>query len=151
MLSHHSKVLALRIDLHMDKPTVDNKPVSMLIRKLRKKMNAIGHKRMGVAWCREQATSEAQHYHLALFLNGNVTQHPFHIITLIEQLWMAAGHPKPFTPKNCYAEIKRGDREAFQEWFFRLTYLAKIHSKGKRLKTVNDYSLSRLKPKVPAM
>ena len=148
MLSHHSKVLVVRTDLHLYVGSDDNKPMSDFIRRLRKKLSSMGHKHFGYIWCREQNVSDVQHYHLAVMVDGNKMRHPHHLIGLIEYFWETWGHVKPYVPQNCYSLIKRGDDEAFQKVFDRLSYLAKVATKGKRKKTTNDHSTSRIKLKM---
>jgi len=147
MLSYHCKVLVTRIDLRLYQGTKDNKPVSDFIRRLRKHLVTNGHKRFAYVWCREQNCSDVQHYHFALITDANANRHPHKLIKLIEYLWEAWGHVKPFIPKNCYSIIKRGDEDAFAQQFSRLSYLAKVDTKQNRSKSTNDYSTSRLKIK----
>jgi len=147
MLSYHCQVMVLRMDLRLHVGTSDNKPMSDFIRRLRKRMSAKGYKRVGYIWCREQQSSAAQHYHLAVIVDANKSRHPHHLIKLIEYLWETWGHVKPYTPKNCYGVIKRGDDIAYGKQFSRLSYLAKVATKDNREKVTNDYSTSRIKPK----
>jgi len=147
MLSYHCQVMVLRIDLRLYVGTTDNKPMSDFIRRLRKRLTAKGYKRVGYIWCREQQSSAAQHYHLAVIVDANKSRHPHNLIELIEYLWETWGHVKPYTPKNCYAVIKRGDDIAYGSQFSRLSYLAKVATKDNREKTTNDYSTSRIRLK----
>lgn len=148
MLSHHSKVLVIRFDLHLYKATPDNALISKFVRKFRKRAAAkFGIIRFGFTWVREQADAKAQHYHFALYLNGNQTRHPYNVLLLIKDIWQRWGHPKPYTPKSCYYLLKRADVGAYQEAFARLSYMAKVDSKGSRVDATNDYSASRLSPK----
>jgi len=147
MLSYHCQVMVLRIDLRLYVGTTDNKPMSDFIRRLRKRLTSKGYKRVGYVWCREQQSSAAQHYHLAVIVDANKSRHPHNLIELIQYLWETWGHVKPYTPKNCYGVIKRGDDVAYEKQFCRLSYLAKVATKENREKTTNDYSASRIKPK----
>jgi len=147
MLSYHCQVMVLRIDLRLYVGTNDNKPMSDFIRRLRKRLAPKGYKRVGYIWCREQQSSAAQHYHLAVIVDANKSRHPHHLIKLIEYLWETWGHVKPYTPKKCYEVIKRGDDVTYGRQFSRLSYLAKVATKDNRKKTTNDYSTSRIKSK----
>ncbi len=145
MLSYHSRILVIRVDLHTASYQPDNQMMSAFIRKIRKRLsNKHGLKRMGFVWVREQEKAKSQHYHLALFIDANKVRHPHHIILGIEAIWQSWLNPKPFTPKNCYYIIKRNDPESIIEPFYRLSYLAKVRGKGYKNKTANDFSTSRI-------
>ena len=148
MLSHHSRVLVLRIDLHVHDYTETNAQVSNFLRKLKKKLVAkYKLTRVGHIWVREIETAKHQHYHLALMLDGHKVNHPKNVITLIEEIWEGWDFPKPYTPSNCYKNLHRNDTESYQEVFYRLSYLAKQRGKGYKSKTANDYSSSRIRMK----
>ncbi len=104
--------------------------------------------RLGFIWCREQEHSHAQHYHCVFILDGNKTRHPHRHIEQIEGLWEERQLGSVYTPKNCYIVLKRGDDEAYQRLFDRLSYLAKVATKNLRAPATNDYSTSRIKPKL---
>lgn len=151
MLSYHCKVLVVRFDLHLHDFTGCNSPVSKFFRKLHKRLGvSFKQLRFGFVWCREHSEAAAQHYHCAIMLNGNKTQHPHSVLQLIELVWVGWGHPKPFTPKSCFYRVGRGDEEVYRRAFKRLSYLAKVDTKGKRPATTADYGSSRLKPKLAA-
>jgi len=145
MLSHYSKVLMVRLDLHVCEYSGDNKKISYLMKKLKKSLNQkYGMKHVGYSWVRELETSDRQHYHLALLLNGHKIRYPQKIIKWIEQFWQNRGEPKPFTPKNCYTMIYWGDHESYKKAFFRMSYFAKERGKGHKDLAANNYSTSRL-------
>ena len=148
MLSYHCKVLVLRLDLHMNDYTPDNSLVSRFVRKLKKKLIAkYALKRVGHVWAREREKAKCQHYHLVLMIDANKVRHPSKIIVLCESIWVGWEQPKPYTPKNCYSVLKRGDKVKYDEVFRRISYLAKERGKGYKAKTANDYSTSRIKGK----
>lgn len=148
MLSYHSKVLVLRLDLHLGDYSHDNHELSRFIEKIKRRYHDhYRGQRMGYIWVREQEKAKQQHYHLALYLDANKIQHPAKLIYWIEQRWQSRGHPKPYTPENCFAVINRKNDSFKQAIFERLSYLAKTRGKGYRCKDTNDYSGSRIKPK----
>lgn len=147
MLSHHCKLLAFRLDFHLNDGTVNNHLLSEFIRRYRKWAKRQGYSRLGFIWCREQVSGTAQHYHCVFILDGNKTRHPHRHIRQIERLWDAFQLGSVFTPKNCYYVLKRGDDAAYQRLFDRISYLAKVATKSIRPATTNDYSTSRIKPK----
>jgi len=145
MLSHHGKVLIFRQDLHLHAATRDNAVMSGFIHLLRARLDRRGFKRVGFVWCREQDRADAQHYHCAFIVNANVSRHPHRLIELIEELWELYERGTAYTPKRCYEVVRRGDQAAYERQFKRLSYLAKVATKGQRAKGVNDYSASRVK------
>jgi hypothetical protein len=145
MLSHHSRVMVLRLDLHLYDYTDANGEVSRFVRKVKKRLcRRYGFSRVGHVWAREIEKAKQQHYHIALFLDGNTVQHPAQVIRLCEEIWQGWGHPKPYTPENCFSVIGRNDARGYGEAFYRLSYLAKLRGKGYKAKAANDYSASRI-------
>lgn len=147
MLSHHCKVLVLRLDLSVNDYTPKNEIISKFIRKARKKFEAqYGFTRMGFIWAREQEKAKKQHYHFALIVDANKVRHPHRMISICEGI-AEAWELRLFTPKHCYYQIKRGDEIAYQKAYHRLSYLAKTRGKGYKAHSANDYSSSRIKAK----
>src|SRR5690606_22167865 len=109
-LSHHARMLFLRLDIRQYVYSENNKPVSNLMRKLKKwltrryEMNRIGY-----LWVRELEKAKHQHYHLVLMLDGHAIRHPAKVIAKIESIVDGWGWPKPYTPKNCYYLVHRTD------------------------------------------
>ena len=67
-----SRVLVLRFDLH----TPVNSPTNSAVTEFRKKLVErlkwnYGLKEVGFCWVREQEKAKSQHYHFALFLDGD--------------------------------------------------------------------------------
>jgi len=148
MLSYHGRVLVVRLDLHLGGYSPDNHELSRFIEKIKRRYQEhYKGKRMGYVWVREQERAKQQHYHLALYLDANKIQHPARLIHWIEQRWQSRGHPKPYTPENCFKVISRKNDSGKQAIIERLSYLAKTRGKGYRDKSTNDYSSSRIKPK----
>lgn len=148
MLSYHSKVLVLRMDLHLDRFTTDNRELSRFIDKIKRHLSEhYKAKRLGYIWVREHEKAKQQHYHLALMIDANKIQHPGKLINWIEQRWENRNHPKPYTPEHCFYIVQRGNQTVLLNTFERLSYLAKTRGKGYRDNAVNDYSSSRIKPK----
>jgi len=147
MLSHHCKILVVRFDLHVENYTPDNRIMSSYIRKIRKKLIAhYGFRRLGFVWVREVERAKKQHYHIALFLDGNKAQNSRMTIAICETV-AKSWDLFLYTPKNCYYRISRDDQMAYQEAYLRLSYMTKERGKGYKANRANDYSTSRIKPK----
>lgn len=147
MLSHHSRVIVIRFDLHVNHYEDKNSLLSKFIRKLRKRLNnRYDLKRVGFVWVREIEKAKKQHYHLAIMLNANKVNHPAEVYSLIDEIWMGWNQPKPYRPEHGYYNLTRTDKDTYQAAFIRLSYLAKQRGKGYKAKQANDFSTSRLKP-----
>jgi len=148
VLSHHRRVMSLRLDLHLFEYTGTNKLISRFLEKLKRHLlEQYSMDKVGYLWVREVEKAKSQHYHLLLLLDANKIYHPGKLIRWIEEKWTNRDRPKPFTPKNCYTHMKRGDELAIKEVFYRASYLAKERSKGHKAMCANDYSTSRIKHK----
>jgi len=148
MLSHHSRILIVRFDLHVNHYQPNNKLISDFVRKLRKKLKSeYKLSRLGYIWAREQERAKRQHYHFALIIDANKVRHPQKIIQIIETIWQKWLLPKPFTPKNCYYIVNRSDTQTYQAAYYRLSYAAKTRGKGYKSKAANDFSASRIHAK----
>ena len=148
MLSNHSRVLILRLDLHVYDYTGDNTKISTVLRRVKEWLaEAYGMAKVGHIWVREVEKAKRQHYHLALMLDGRKIRYPQKVIDWIDNYWTIRNEPKPYTPRACYTMVYRDDRASFEKAFYRLSYLAKSRGKGYRNQTANDYSSSRLKVK----
>ncbi len=148
MLSYHCKILVFRIDLRLNEYTCDNKPVTDFVNRLRKHLRAAGHKRVGYIWVREHDSSCKQHYHMTLIIDANRNQHPHNIIEKAKYYWENWGCGHLYVPTSCYRLVRRGDPDSLGRAFERNSYLAKVKTKARRPMATNDFSASRLKPKV---
>ena len=147
MLSHHCKVLVCMQIYHLHDYSEDNKVFSDFVQKYKKRLKKrFGFTRIGYVWVREQGQSEPQHYHLALFLDGNKVQCHHGIFKLAEKIWTDWGHPHPsFVPQNSYYNLNREDGRILNHVLYHLSYMAKVRTKDeKRSLTVNRYEGSRI-------
>ena len=153
MLTHHNKVLAVRVDIHLQqdyRPT-DNAVMSHYIRKMRKwaqkkyKVN-----RLGFAWCRELCKSKKIHYHVFVMIDGDKTQDHRAITAKSMRLAKSYQHlGYDYVPEyldDCFHMIERGDKVAYNTAFKHMSYLAKERTKDiKHLaKRSKNYSTSRI-------
>lgn len=153
MLSHHCKVMVFRLDLRLYSPSMDNQVMTGFLKRYRKRLQtSLGLMRVGYLWCREQHRANQHHYHLAVLVDGNQYQRPKALINIARQYWDELDIGSIHIPKQCYAVIRRGDDQAYQEQFERLSYLAKVYSKSpsQRSASANDYEGSRIKHKEAA-
>ena len=155
-LAIHKRVLVVRFDLSLDKYSGDNHTISTFINRQKQRMfktygvKRIGH--IGHEWVREQEESKQQHYHVALFLDGNKIQHPSALLQLIKAKWYK--HGRLWIPKKkhvdddgCFYFIdqkKKDFKEQRGKVIYRLSYLGKTRGKGYKDVQAKNYSVSRL-------
>lgn len=148
MLSHHARVLVIRLDIRQPDYTADNKPMSRFMGKLLKRLKRrYETERIGFVWVRELERAKQQHYHLALMLDGRAVRHPARVIELAEEIADRWDWPAPYTPRSCYYLIHRMDRERYQEALYRLSYMAKERGKFHKAQAANNYGRSAVKPR----
>lgn len=147
MLSYHRKVFVCMLIFHLHDYTADNLLFSKFMRKFNKRLKlSFKFKRIGYVWVRECGTREAQHYHLALFLDGSLVQFPQGVLNLAADIWEGWNQPHPaYPPKKSYYMLRRGAGANFQAVLRHLSYFAKTRTKGDKGKAANDYSASRLR------
>ncbi|OPX54134.1 YagK/YfjJ domain-containing protein [Oceanospirillum multiglobuliferum] len=152
MLSHHCRVLMFRLDIRLYDFESTNRLMTCLCKKLKQRLSVRKYhrlKRLGYLWAREQATSEAQHYHAIFLIDGTKIRHPANVIKLIQDICYRWDWPKPYTPKNCFYLLERNEPESLTMRLavHRMSYLAKVNTKDKRPSTTHDYGTSRIKPR----
>jgi hypothetical protein len=141
----------------MDEYTGDNQTISIFLNRLKEKLFKLKRYRrirdIGHEWVREVETAKTQHYHVALFLDGNKIQHPSLLLQLIKAKWYKYG--RLWIPKKehvdddgCFYFIdkkKKDWEEQRRKAIYRLSYLGKTRGKGYKDIQAKNYSVSRLK------
>ena len=145
-LDIHKRVLVVRFDLSLDEYSGDNRTISTFINRQKQRMlKTYGVKNIGHAWKRERETSKAQHYHVALFINGNKIQHPSKLLRQIKAKWFKRG--RCWIPDECFYYLDKSKSNFKQLWgeaIYRLSYLAKTRGTGYKDIQAKNYSVSRL-------
>ncbi|MEA2119746.1 YagK/YfjJ domain-containing protein [Halovibrio sp. HP20-50] len=159
MLSYHGDVFVMYFIVQLPTYTADNTPISQLTRSLRKRLESKPAKhasrqskkryqfsRVGFVWAREQEHAAAQHYHVALMLDGKQVQHPKYILQ--EYLKPAADRlGLKISLCSQSGRVKRNDEELYGVCLKRISYSAKERGKGAREKKAKDFGSSHLKAK----
>lgn len=104
-------------------------------------------------WVREKDSSSHHHYHLALFLNGSVTQKPHIAIEEIKRLWQhtignvdGCVHYESAYEHNIMLTRKSdGNIDRIKQLFKSISYFAKIYSKELDLISIRHYGYSKAK------
>ena len=145
-LAIHKRVLVVRFDLSLDEYSGDNHTISTFINRQKQRMfKTYRVKNIGHAWKREQETSKAQHYHVALFIDGNKIQHPSKLLRQIKAKWFK--HGRCWIPDDCFYyldESKTNFKQTRGEAIYRLSYLGKTRGTGYKDVQAKNYSVSRL-------
>ncbi|ANQ66389.1 hypothetical protein GS41_03480 [Candidatus Pseudothioglobus singularis] len=145
-LAIHKRVLVVRFDLSLNEYSGDNHTISTFINRQKQRMfKTYGVKNIGHAWKRERETSKAQHYHVALFIDGNKIQYPSKLLRQIKAKWFK--HGRCWIPDECfyYLEFSFSNfKQTRGEAIYRLSYLGKTRGTGYKDIQAKNYSVSRL-------
>ena len=147
-LQIHKRVFVLRFDLHLKEYSGDNKIISTFMNRLKQwiKRN-YKTKDIGSVWEREKERAKTQHYHAALFIDGDVIRYPNKLLRAIRTKWFKYGHC-PVIKHPYYFIDKHNLEDERKKVIKRVSYLAKTRGKGYRNPQAKDYSTSRLKQQV---
>lgn len=134
------------VELHQSEPTDDNKRMTLFRKRLMTRITAhYGITEIGYCWVRELENAKAQHYHVALWLDGDLVKTSHYICKIAKQVWEDMGG---FYSKNRRSYIYVDSPEERLNALHWLSYLAKGRGKGYKSTQTKDYSTSRLnKPK----
>ncbi len=147
-LDKWKRVLVVRFDLHTAFYSGNNTRLTRFIDNLKGRLQRkYGIFKVGYAWAREIEKAKSQHYHFALFLDGNKVRHSKNILEMVSSTWEKTQHKNhvPVIPKP-YHFINSPESKA--DAIYRISYLAKTRGKGYRDAQAKDYSTSRLQPKL---
>ena len=147
----HKRVLVVRFDLHLREYSDDNHIISTFMTRQKQRIKrTYKTKDIGHAWAREIEKAKAQHYHVALFIDGDVIQNPSKLLQQIKAKWFKYGScwipkKKHVDDRGCFYYIdKHNYKDERAEAIERLSYLAKTRGKGYKDKQAKNYSVSRL-------
>ena len=145
-LAIHGRLMVVRFDLHSDGFQADNAEIRAFRRRIMVWIERTYQTRhIGFVWVRERETAKHQHYHFALWIDGNKIQHPKKLLAHIMATWEAidpSNHSMPYLKKPFYFV---DSQETLADAVYRVSYLAKTRGKGYRPEQVKDYSTSRLR------
>ncbi len=144
----HKRLLVIRFDLRSSNFKRGNEEISRfrkcIVQWIERNYQAYS---IGTTWAREQKTSEYQHYHFALWIDGDKIRRSDKLKMIIQDKWIEED-PCNHSPHNCdNGTYFIDDDNVFKDVVYRLSYLAKVYTKGHQPKHHNNYSTSRLKAK----
>ena len=136
----------------MDEYSGDNHIISTFINRQKQRIKrTYKTKDIGHVWKREKEKAKHQHYHVALFIDGDVIQNPSRLCRQIKYKWYRYGsvwfpEKKLETDRGCFYYIdKHNYKDERAEVIKRLSYLAKTRGTGYKDIQAKNYSVSRLK------
>lgn len=146
-LAKWNRVFVLRFDLHSPYETNDNKQMTAFRKRLFQKLKReYAFDSIGFCWAREyHGKGKGQHYHWAIWLDGNKIRHSSRINEMIKKAWYkpTGGYHVPTIKRPFYFV---DNEEVAQDAIYRVSYLAKTRGKGYREEQTKDYQCSRMKP-----
>ena len=140
MESIYKRVLFMRFDLHQGSYTPDNKRITIMLKRLRKRLiHRYGNTKFGYVWVREECKTQKQHYHFVFMMDGDLVRYPSNVHDQVRKVWTDMGGTFHFANHH-YINNDEKLREAIKHG----SYLAKTRSKGNRPYQTKDTSSSRL-------
>ena len=144
MLNRHSKVLAIRLDVHVPEHTKLNTNIGLFMDYLKRFiLRTYSSKDVGFIWVREIEKAKKQHYHLCVYVDGNKIRTSYKIVEWAEEHLNSRGMTL-YRPDNTFMMVLRNDKQSIDDAVYRMSYLAKVRGKGYVDKYVKNYSSSRL-------
>jgi hypothetical protein len=143
MQSIYKRVLFMRFDLHQGSFTPDNKRMTTMLKRLRKRLiHRYGNTKFGYVWVREECKTKKQHYHFVFMMDGDIVRYPSSIHDQVKKVWTDMGGTFHFANFHYI-----NNEEKLREAILHGSYLAKTRSKGNRPDQTKDVGSSRLKIK----
>lgn len=141
MQSNYKRVLFMRFDLHLGASMPDNKSITKMLKRLRKRLiHRYGKTNFGYVWVREESKNENLHYHFVFMMDGDVVRYPSNVHDQVKEVWEDMGGTFHFANHHFI-----DSEEKLREAILHGSYLAKTRSKGNRPDQTKDYGASRLK------
>ena len=143
-LDKYQRILFVRFDLHQEFSTSDNARITRFRKCLFYKIEQhYGMLEIGNLWVREQEKAKGQHYHFAMWFDGDKVRNSHTISKIAKEIWEGMNG---FYANNRKPYLFVDDAQKRLEALNRLSYLCKGRGKGYRKAQTKDYGMSRLKP-----
>lgn len=128
MLSHYSRVMVIRIDLHPRQYSTDNNQINQFLKQQANTLSQQYKCKVQYLCTRERHHSEIQHYHVALMLSGHKINYPHKLLNQLKSLWERAGGIASLVD-NPFNIMCRGNKSSLKHAIYRLSYFAKTVTK----------------------
>lgn len=142
--NNHSKLCVLVFVLHRSSYTPDNQMWSLTIKTLERELiQRYGNQILVDYICaRERDKSEAQHYHLALILDGKRVNRKFVVLEMLSKVWETNGGAK-VTHLGTHNMLRK-DTQSLNLVIYHLSYFAKLRSKEKLGQSTRNFFVRRI-------
>ncbi|MEZ8606914.1 inovirus-type Gp2 protein [Vibrio sp. 10N.239.311.G01] len=150
MRSYYSKVTMVLLQLHQAIHTKSNNQLTILLSKLKARLQKHYGGKVGYFWVREQNKAESQHYHIAIMINGHKCQRS-KLVDIATQTYWENRHPDNFSFRirnRIYRINTRKNSNELRAARMRLSYMAKRKGKLGFEPHTNTHGCSRLRKKV---
>lgn len=141
MLSYHNKVYQVRLESHSSLYEADNALFVSMLRRLKKWLLGKGHKHVAYLWVREKETSKQFHYHVVVWLDGNLIRSPDSVYRRWEELHKQYGHSSTYWVKST-PMIHRARPDSISCAVYIFSYLCKERGKCCGGRYSRDFSSS---------
>lgn len=145
MLSHYARVFVIRIDLHPNKYSANNREIRVFLKQLSTFLSSEYQSKVIYHCAREQETSELEHYHLEIMLSAHEINHSDRILSLIRAMWEMHSNGTVAYVDNPFCIVYRGNKASLKYAIYRSSYLAKEHTKELNGK-VRGFISNKLEP-----
>lgn len=133
MIDKYCRVRTILFNMHLKEYSKDNTVISKFMRSYINRLERKYSTHIGYIWVREQAESDKQHYHIALFIDAKVCLNDWHIINIAKDVCQNRQNIGSIhKPKNGLYTMFRKDHVSIQTVILRLSYYAKRYSKTLR-------------------
>ncbi|WP_299017145.1 inovirus-type Gp2 protein [uncultured Photobacterium sp.] len=146
LMTYYSKVTVIFLQLHQQQFTEDNQVITKFLVKFQKRLKSEYASRIGYLWVREHNGAPAQHYHLAVMLNGHKCCRSGNVKQIAHDIWQNQSDGNyTYSVKNRIYRIEsyKGERE-LNAARMRLSYFAKRDTKDFD-KYTNSFGTSQLR------
>jgi hypothetical protein len=145
MQSYYSKVCIIFLEFHLKQFSSDNLVMSDFMKALKSKLAQKYKSKISYLWVRERHKAPAQHYHLAIMINGHKCNNGWSTQQIANDIWrnQKTGNTTYFVKRTTYNLLRNNEVEA-NAARVRLSYFAKNRTKERNL-PCNNFSASRTK------
>ena len=142
-LDRWGRQLLIMFQLKPGSTSDTNRVMTRLLRRVNYQLKKLGITEIGYHWCRELERGKGEHYHLAIWLDGDKYRTSHSIAPIIQEAWeQIGGQYDSLRKRYLYVD----DEITRLEALYWLSYLSKGRGKGNRPTHTKDHAMSRLKP-----
>jgi hypothetical protein len=143
MLSHHTRIFVVRLELHCHVDQPDNKNFTQFIKRAKRALKRkYKVNRIGFIACREKETAKGPHYHVALLIDAKKVNSEYGVYQVVNEYWLEGNIS--YAKYTERLPVRRNDKVSQQGLIYALSYLTKTRGKGYTGPNVQGFMTSRL-------